>query len=219
MSAVVSPSASAAELPAGLSFLHERAKARAVAAVKAFESHTSAELVITMKKRARAYPEAHLLFGVVFAFAALLFLLFYPRDFATALMPLDVILAFGAGYGLSYALPPLQRLAIAKKKREEAVSQAAKAAFVDLGVSKTTGRTGVLVYVALFERAVAVVADAGVTPEARAAAEGAERALEEALTRADVRAFAETLEALGPVFAATMARAEDDVNELADEIA
>jgi putative membrane protein len=210
--------ASTGELPPRLSFLDDRAKARAVAAVKAFESKTSAELVITVKKRVRAYPESHLLWGSVVAFAALLFLLFYPMDFATHMMPVDLLAAFGLGYGLSALLPPLLRLAVPAKKRRASVDSAAKAAFVDLGVSRTTGRTGILVYLSVLEGMVAVVADSGVTPEARRAAEDARAALESAFVRLDVSSFASTLEALGAAFAATMARAADDVNELPDEV-
>jgi putative membrane protein len=212
MSALVS------DLPTRLTFLDGRAKARGIAAVKAFEAHTSAELVITVKKQVRKYTEAHLLFGALSAFLVLLFLLFFPVDFNTTLMPLDTAVAFAAGYALSRTLPPLQRMALPSKKRRDSVEQAAKAAFVDLGVSKTTGRTGVLVYVALFERIVAIVTDAGVTPEAKRAAEDARNALEAALVRVDIRSFAETIEALGPAFATTMARSADDVNELADDI-
>jgi putative membrane protein len=208
-----------ADLPARLPFLDARAKARAVAAVKAFEAQTSAELVICVKKRVRAYPEAHLFFGAVAAFLALLFLLFFPIDFSTNLMPVWTVVAFAAGYGLSVFLPPLQRLSLTAKKRRELVDQAAKVAFVDLGVTKTTGRTGVLVYVGMFEGLVSIVTDAGITADAKKATETAKTALEAALARLDIRAFAETLEAMGAAFAPTMARSEDDVNELADDIA
>ena len=206
-------------LPARLPFLDARAKARAVLAIKAFELATSAELVVTVKKSARSYQEAHLLVGATTAFLALLFLLFFPVDFSTALMPVDTIVAFAIGYGLSRFLPPLARLAVTAPKLRHSVDLAAKGAFVDLGVTKTTGRTGVLVYVAVFERMVSIVTDAGVTPEATAAAQGMRSALEAALTAFDMKTFAETLEALGPAFAPTMPHAEDDVNELADEIA
>lgn len=207
------------DLPARLPFLDARAKARAVLAIKAFEAQTSAELVVTVKKRAGSYPEVHLFFGAVLAFLTLLFLLFFPIDFKTALMPVDTVVAFAAGYGLSRMLPPLQRLALSETKRRIVVEQAAKAAFFDLGVSKTTARTGLLVHVAMFEGLVTIVLDAGITPEARMAAEGSRAALEQALARLDIRAFAETLERLGGVFAATMPRSEGDVNELADDIA
>lgn len=202
-----------------ISFLDDRAKARAVAAVKAFESKTSAELVITVKKRVRAYPEAHLRWAFVVAFVALLFLLFYPRDFDTRMMPVDLLVAFGLGYGLSWLLPPLLRVAVPASSRRSEVDRAAKAAFVDLGVTRTTGRTGVLVYLAVLEGMVAIVADVGVTAEARKAAEDTRAALESAFVRLDVGSFASALEALGAAFAPTMARAHDDVNELPDEVA
>ncbi len=200
-------------------FLDARAKARAVLAIKAFELQTCAELMVTVKKQVRSYPEVHLLFGAVTAFLTLLFLLFFPIDFSTTLMPVDTVVAFAVGYGLSRMLPPLQRLALSETKRRVIVEQAAKAAFFDLGVSKTSGRTGLLVHVAIFEGLVTLVLDAGITPEARMAAEGSREALEGALARLDVRTFAETLERLGGVFAATMPRAADDVNELVDDIA
>lgn len=205
--------------PAKLSFLDDRARSRAVAAVKAFETKTSAELVVTVKKQVRSYPEAHLLYGSVTAFTALLFLLFFPMDFSVAFMPLDVFVAFAFGFGLSRILPPLQRLAVPRKKRRATVEQAAKAAFVDLGVDRTTGRTGLLLYLSVLEGMVAFVPDAGVTPEARKIAEGARDTLETALVRLDVASFAATVEALGDAFAATMARSADDVNELSDEVA
>ena len=211
--------AAAGGLPARLSFLDARAKARAVAAVKAFEAQTSAELVLTVKKQVRPYPEAHLLWGSVLAYGAVLFLLFYPMDFDTRMMPVDLLVAFAAGYGLSRLLPPLLRLAVSAKKRRESVERAAKAAFFDLGVSRTTGRTGVLVYLAVLEGMVAIVADAGVTAEARKAAEDARDALEAAFVRLDVSAFVAVIERLGASFAPTMARSEDDVNELSDEVA
>jgi putative membrane protein len=200
-------------------FLDARAKARAVAAIKAFELQTSAELVITVKKHVRSYPEVHLRFGVATSFVMLLFLLFYPMDFSIGWMPFDMLVGFAVGYGVSRALPALRRMALPAAKRREAVEQAAKAAFFDLGVTKTTGRTGVLVFVALFEQMVAVVTDAGITPEAKKATEDARAALESAVASTDIKAFSETLEALGAKFAPTMARSPDDVNELPDEIA
>jgi putative membrane protein len=209
---------SAAALPARLSFLDARAKERALAAVRAFEGHTSAELVVTVKKAARTYPEVDVVAGAVAGFLAILFLLFYPKDFSIAFMPVDVAFAFGTGFGLSRALPPLRRLALSEAKRTAAVELAAKGAFVDLGVSRTTGRTGVLVYVALFEGLVAVVADVGVSAEAARVAMDARAPLRDALARSDMGAFAATLEGLGPRFAATMARSADDVNELPDEV-
>lgn len=202
-----------------LSFLDERAKTRTVEAVKAFEKHTCAELVVSVRRAARAYPEAHLTAGTLTALLALLVLLFAPVDFTVALMPLDVALAFAAGFGLSRFVPALGRLVTSAKTRRASVETAAKVAFLDLGVSHTKGRSGVLVFVSLFERDVAIVFDVGVTQKAREHVEAARAALEAAVARSDVQAFAGALEALGPEVGRTMPCAPDDVNELADEVA
>jgi putative membrane protein len=200
-------------------FLEDRAKARATAAVKAFEKHTSAELVVTVRKGAGTWREADFAWGAAFGFVTLLFLLFYPRDFAVGSMPLDVLVAFAIGFFASRMIPALRRLATTAASRRAAVDLHAKAAFVDLGVTRTTGRTGMLVYVALFERAVGIVTDAGVSEEAKAAALAARDALEAAVSAGDIEPFAAALEALGPAFGKTMPRAADDVNELPDEVA
>jgi putative membrane protein len=209
----------ASPLPNRVAFLDERAKARAVAAVRVFEAHTSAELVITVRKQVRSYTESDMIVGALFAFAALMVLLFHPIEFAVYWMPIDVIVAFALGFVLSRTLPPVQKIFVRSSKRREAVNIAAKAAFYDLGITRTTGRTGVLVFVALAEGMVALVTDTGVTAEANQAANDTKAALEAALAHSDMRTFAETLEKLGSAFGATMAHADDDVNELPDEIA
>ena len=140
-------------------------------------------------------------------------------DFNVTLMPLDTFLAFAIGFGLSRLLPPIQRLALPEAKRRATVEQATKASFVDLGVSKTTARTGVLVHVSLFEGIVAIVADAGVTPEAKKAIDEARATPEASLAQLDIGAFATTIEGLGAKFSETTARSADDVNELTDAAA
>jgi putative membrane protein len=210
---------SASPLPARLPFLDARAKARAVAAVEVFERQTSAELVITVKQRARSYSEVNVTIGALLAFLALIVLLFAPVDFTVALMPLGTAAAFAAGHELSRNVGALQRAGLPEQKRRECVEQLAKASFVDLGVSRTSGRTGVLVCVALFERTVAIVSDIGVTAEARTAANEARTVLEDAVARRDVQRFADVLEQLGVAFGRTMPRAADDKNELSDTLA
>ncbi len=214
----MSASASPSDLPLRLSFLDDRAKARAVEAVRAFETHTCAELVVVVRRAARSYPEAHLAVGAACAFAALVFLLFSPIAFDVRLMPLDTALAFGLGAGASLYVPAIGRLGVRARRRSEALETAAKAAFVDLGVTRTKGRTGILVFVGAFEQDVAVVCDTGVSGEVRQAMVAARPALGDAVRRGDVKGFGATLEGLGPACSASMSRAIDDVNELPDEV-
>jgi putative membrane protein len=102
----------------------------------------------------------------------------------------------------------------------DAVSSAAKATFFDLGVANTRGRTGVLVFVALEERRIEVVADSGVlTAVDRAqwnARVMATAAVPEHAGMADqgVEALAQAIEGLAPALRHTLPRREDDVDEL-----
>ena len=99
------------------------------------------------------------------------------------------------------------------------VRDAAHAAFFDLGISRTSGRNGILVFVSTFEQRALVVTDFGIDtatlgadwPEACAA-------LSSAVKRRDVPAFEAALERVGPILAATMPRMAQDVNELPDEV-
>jgi putative membrane protein len=99
------------------------------------------------------------------------------------------------------------------------VDRAARAAFFDLGISRTSGRSGILVYVSLFERRCVVLTDIGLAPsllEPGWAAAQSELAL--TVKRRDWAAFHRTLESLGPVLGRAYPRSEDDVNELPDEV-
>jgi putative membrane protein len=95
----------------------------------------------------------------------------------------------------------------------------ARATFVELGISKTSARTGILVYVSMFEKSAEVVCDVGIdaavlgAPFAHAIA-----ALDVALHRGpSFPGFAAALRALGPILGKTLPRLADDINELPDE--
>jgi putative membrane protein len=56
----------------------------------------------------------------------------------------------------------VRRLLVLPARKIGAVRQAARGAFFDHRVSRTHGRTGILLYVSVFERRVEVVPDAGI---------------------------------------------------------
>jgi putative membrane protein len=114
-------------------------------------------------------------------------------------------------------------LAVAGRRDvEEAVSTAARSAFVELAVSHTRDRSGVLVYVSLLERRIRVIADVGVkTSMPLAEWKSAAAALEGILQQHDddaaaLEALAEAVESLGPTLAPHLPRRPDDTNELED---
>ncbi|MGO8998788.1 MAG: hypothetical protein ACLQVI_36150 [Polyangiaceae bacterium] len=202
-------------------FFQPDARARVTATIKEIEAETSAEVVVAVRKASGSYRDIDYLFGFVVSFAGLLLLLFHPHPFAIEGMPLDVLAAFLAGALFSANAPPLRRALLRRARMETSCRDAARAAFVELGVGRTTGRNGILVLVSVFERRVSVVGDVGIDAGAMGA-EWATRiaALESSLAGgASVDRFVTALRALAPPLAAAMPHRPDDVNELPDEVA
>jgi putative membrane protein len=195
-------------------------KAKVADAVRAVEAVSSAEVVVAVRRRSSRYREADYLWGFVGALLTLLALLYLPQEFALHWMVPDIVLGFALGTLLSSRWSALRRLLVPAARMRASVERAAKVAFVDLGIARTTGRTGILIYVSVLERLVEVVADVGVLgakpgkpwDEALARLRGALRggAAGEQLLGA--------LAALGPTLHDVLPRAEDDVNELPDEV-
>ncbi|HEY8038826.1 MAG TPA: hypothetical protein VIF15_03500 [Polyangiaceae bacterium] len=194
-------------------FFTEAAKKGVTEAVQDVESRTAAEVVVVVHRTSGAWREVDLAAGAVVAFAVLLLVLFHPRPIPVAVMPLDVALAFVAGAVLCAYLGPLKRALLPRRRVDAVVRASARAAFVDQGISRTRGRTGVLVYVSTFERRVDVVADVGVDA---GALDGPTRALAAAVAHPRLDAFLDALRTLGPALAPSLPRAADDVNELPD---
>ncbi len=200
-------------------FFGEGAKARVTEAIKQIEAQTSAEVVVAVRRRSGTYRQADYLFGFVCSLVVLGVLLFAPQEFLVEAMPLDVLLAFAAGAFLSSRVAIVERALTSRKARRAQVALAARAAFVDLGVTRTSGRTGVLVYVSAFERAVEVVADLGFSADARARLEPRFQALDAAVRGGlELDPFLAALTALGPPLGELYPHRDDDVNELPDEV-
>lgn len=199
-------------------FLTDSARGRAAAAVKAVEAHTSAELVVAVRRQSSTYRSGCYLFALLCSLAAFLYLYFSPRVYNANSIPLELLLMFGLGYAACSAVPPLRRLLTPKRERRARVAAAARAAFYDLGISRTTGRNGILVFISLFERIAEVVPDIKVDP--RALGDGwteATTRIQTAVERGELEGLFVAVETLGPVLGKAMPRQPDDVNELPDE--
>ncbi len=194
-------------------FFSEVARKGVTDAVVDIERQTAGEIVVVVRRTSGTFREVDLAAGAALAFAALLVLLFDPWPVAVAAIPVDVALAFAAGAALSASVGPLKRALLGPRRAGAQVRARAREAFVEQGVSRTRGRTGILVYVSTFERRVELVPDTAVDPQL---VEGPGRAMGEAVRRADLPAFLAALRALGPSLGAALPRSADDVNELPD---
>jgi putative membrane protein len=149
---------------------------------------------------------------------AVLVFVFHPTPFDSTLFPIEVFVVFVLGTFLSAWFVPLRRLLSPGSVMTENVARAARAKFVEIGMSKTRQRTGLLIYVSLFERQVRLVPDIGIDEQVhRVELQKAESRLAAAISSADRTAFTAALATLGPVLGEACPRRDDDANELPDE--
>src|SRR5580693_9398159 len=143
-------------------FLDPKTRELATEAVKTVESQTSAEVVIAVRTHSGHYRHADYLFGFALALAGLIALLFVDVEYDEWMVAVMVPTLFVSGAISAAHLGFLRRALTGRKLRRAQVDRAAKVAFVDLGISKTHHRAGILVFASLFEREVAVVPDEAV---------------------------------------------------------
>jgi putative membrane protein len=182
------------------------------------ESETSAELVVLVRWESATYRDTDFAVGFGLSVVTLMALLYMPHAFPLWVFAVDVPITFALGALVTATLPALRRLATARAHMELSVQRAARAAFYDYGLTKTSRRSGILVYVSAFEGLVEVLHDIGLDPETLGS--GWKRTLEairSAAQASDPKALVDGLERLGPVLGEHYPRRGDDVDELPDE--
>ena len=200
-------------------FFSEDAKRATAASVRRAEAETSAEVVVAVRKRSGRYGVLAYHFGVGLAVAVVAYLLVAPSVYDVGAIALDGLLALVLGTLLAANLDSVLRLLSRDATLSSNMNSAARAAFFDLGISRTSGRNGILVYVSLFERRCVVLSDLGINPiELGSTWQKTCSSLEQAVKRRDLQAFLQALESLGPVLGRVHPRSADDVNELPDEV-
>jgi len=199
-------------------WLDNRARDRVRDCIQQIESATGAEVVTTVCAISGHYRHADYLVGSLFSLGALLFYLLYPDPLFDDVAVVIIVAFFAVGVVLSVAVSPLRRLFLSRKLMDESVRKSALASFVEQGISRTRARTGVLVYVSLFERRVQVVADIGVPVERLGARWTQATTALDTAARGGVESFAAGLAGLGGILAEAVPRAADDINELPDEM-
>ncbi|HXK18494.1 MAG TPA: hypothetical protein VNG33_11860 [Polyangiaceae bacterium] len=200
-------------------FFRDEARQSTARSVKAVEAQTSAEVVVAVRRRSGDYRVAAYHFGFFVGGLVVMYLLFAPQVFSVGDIALDGALGFGLGLALAYNVAALLRLLVREGPLGRSVAAAARAAFFDLGISRTSGRNGLLVFVSTFEQRALVLPDVGIDVSALGPKfEAGCAALSSAVKRRDLSAFQQALESLGPILGAVMPRSADDVNELPDEV-
>lgn len=218
--------------------LSDTDRARVAQAVTRAEADTAGEIVTIVTSRSDPYRDIALLWAVFVAFLALAALELAP-GFYLALV--DQVLGLWAhewspravfGLALSVALvkflgmlallawQPLRLLLTPPPVKAARVHARALTCFRIGAEARTTGRTGILVYVSLAERRAEIIADTAIAAKVRPEVWG--EAMHALLGQVREGRLADgmvaAVEQVGRVLAEHFPRAVDDVNELPDRL-
>lgn len=200
-------------------FLEPSTKQKVVEAITEVEAQTAAEVVVAVRKSSGMYRHADLICGAIFALIGLLIFLFHPAPFDEDLFPLAQIAFFLTGTFFCSITAPVRRFFSRRSLLRENTKVASRSAFYDMGISRTKDRTGILIFVSLFEQQAEIVQDLGVDlstldPEWATAVE----MIQGAVRKGDIEQFVAGIKRMGSPLGKQLPRSEDDVNELSDEV-
>lgn len=195
-----------------MAFMTEAAEAGFRDAIQAIEDVSAAEVVVAIRPRLRRWWLGNVIVGALLMSAVVAFELFSEDyEFELWSMAVTPVMALVIGMMLVELIAPLERLLTPRSVTDGFLRDEAHAAFYELGVHGTKGRTGVLVMLALQERRAILVGDLAV-------AERVKLDHQAATLTGDGVAVAKALAALAPEYAKALPRAHDDINELADDV-
>jgi putative membrane protein len=200
-------------------FLTEDGQREIKAAIEAVEGGSSVEVVVAVRQRLARWPSAHVAIGLLAALAMLAFQLYVEDiefDYWSILL-LPILVGVAAGMAVEL-LPGVQRALTAARVRARLLREGSRAAFYELGVHKTTGRTGLLVFVAIRDRRVALVGDVAVVEAVGQAVLDQHAAVLTAEIPNGLVAIAKKLCDLAPVMAKPLPKQADDIDELANAV-
>jgi putative membrane protein len=196
------------------------ARLRIEAAIAEAESATAGEIVVDVVSECSEYASVPWRLGVLVAAAASLGLALVVPELSLSAFFGAQLLGLAVGLLLG-RLPAVRHHLVSDAIQEARVAERARRTFAEHGLARTTGRTGILIFVALLERRVVVLADEGIDT-----AMGPGRHWEEVVARVldglrDGRA-ADGVEAAvrrcGEILAAYVPAAAHDRNELRNAV-
>jgi putative membrane protein len=203
-----------------LGVLGDPERERVRAAIAAAEKRTRGELVVVVLERSDAHLLARVVagscFGLLAGFAVAL-----AFTSAPPLALVGVLVAGGlAGYGLASALPALSRGFAGEAQVTRAAAEQALVEFQTQGLSETAERTGVLIFVSLYERRAIVMGDKGIHEHVGDAhwAGARDRLLDSAAHGRLCDGIVSAVEECGRVLAQHFPPRADDTNELPDRL-
>lgn len=201
----------------------ESERERVQEAVRLAESGTTGEIVPWIVDSCKGYRWVHGLLTIAGIVLATIALGLAHRDHPWDVHLADTVLwqALGALGGLLLSkVPTVKRSIIPAAWMEEEVHQRALAAFVSGKLTDTADRNGVLIFIALFERRVEILADRGIDRKApkRYWDDRVAEIIEGVHQGTPVDALCHAVYLTGVLLTEHFPRHTEDTNELSDEL-
>ncbi|MES2965897.1 MAG: TPM domain-containing protein [Bdellovibrionota bacterium] len=193
------------------------------AAIASVETKTSGEVVPMIVRRSVSLRSAPYI--AIMAALSLLFVLalIFQFDFARTDHLVGLVIGVVAALGLAVATPfliPLQKFFTLDGDEDEAAFERAQLEFYQTGIPATEGRTGVLIFVSLFERRAFILGDESISKRLNQEVwVEITQAMVNRFKQKDFKgAFVGAIEAVGTKLATEFPRAANDRNELHDHL-
>lgn len=143
-------------------FFTEEEQTRIKVAVQACEARTSGEVVPVIVDAAYDYPKAEIIGGGSFAIGLALIVTWFYVGESHWVFPAIFLALYYPCLLLIRHLPGLKHALIPPVEFDAEVREKALVTFVEHGLYRTKGGSGILILVSLFERRVFVLADEGI---------------------------------------------------------
>ena len=199
-----------------MSFLSPAGEQQLDEAITAGEAQSRAELVVVVRPESDDYLGNDMIVASGVALATLAFQLYSSFEFALHWMLIHPPLFGVISISLLRLVPGLRAMFVRETRLREAAETAAAACFHRKGIRHTRERTGILIYVSLFEQTVVVLPDSGISQAVpanvwRDAVAPIEAVLHD---EGDAGVLAARLRVLADVLARWCERRGDDIDEL-----
>ena len=198
--------------------IHRNDQHRISAAIHAAEAGTSGQIVCVLARASMNYGEIAMLLAALLALLAPWLLLALTQWSVIHLLVAQLI-TFITGW-LVLSIPAINLRLVSRAAKRAAAHRAAAEQFMIRGLSRTSGATGILIFVSLAERYARIIADDGIAAKI---SQQDWQAIVDVLVdhmRKDRIAdgFISAIDACGPVLAAHFPPNGDGKNELPDKI-
>jgi putative membrane protein len=210
-------------------FLNDTEREQIQACVREVEATTSGEIVPMVVSTSYHYPMASMIGALILSLlisAATTFFIALSRGWGEYssydlwIFPAVFAVSFLLLHELIKRLPGLKRFFTTRAEMAEEVEEAALTSFYRQRLNNTRDRTGILIFISVFERLAYVLADEGIN--AKVETRVWEEVVEEAVTgirrSRQAEAICQAVRRCGEIVHSNFPRKPDDTNELRDLI-